>query len=468
MKRCLWLAVLLGLTTALPVISQEELSIGDAIAAAMAGRRSVVDAEAAARAAALSLRLAEIDHDGVAVTLSATPSASVDLADTFDVDGSGTVSAAVALPWGMEITGSYTAEVDLDGTERDAENVLDLHSLSVSQDLLPEGRLSTTALAVADRQDQLRLARLRLLRVANEVVLQVARSFLALTERTAALELAEQRFALAERDLAHTRTLVAQQAAGHLDLLDAKIAVTEQRLSLDEARAAVTLDTNRFLADLGLPPTPLTVPTADFATLRQRARALLADPTPPVAIATALEVLEAEAALSSAERRAERAERGLLPELALSLDYRKPRSAPRPGSLSLSITGRYTLFDGERSAVAAAQAQEQVATAVRTLATARTEVEDAFERARIALANALAAEELAALRLERAQLALEQATRHHDAGAISDRELDESALLLRDAEGAANAAALALGDAYLSVAIELGLDLERELAAIAR
>ena len=474
-----WLPVLLCLTAALAADAQEGLRIGDAVAAGRAVHRSVVEAEAGARSAALALRLAEIDHSGVAVTLSATPAASVDLAplqtgtfsdvaDTFDIGASGTVSAAVGLPWGMEITGSYTGEVDLDGPEPVADSLIDTHSLSVSQDLLPPAGLSASALALSERRDQLRLARLRLWRARNDVALEVARAFLTLTGREVALALAEQRLAFAERDLAHTRSRVEQQAASRLDLLDATIAVAEQRNALAGQRAVLTLDLAEFFADLDLSPGPLTVPEADLDALRRNARALLAEPAPPGAIGTALEVLEAAAALAGAELRAERAQAGLLPELSLSLDYRKPRSASRPGLLSLSITGSYTLYDGGRRTVASEQAQEQAATARRNLTTTRTNVERAFERARLELSTALAAEELAALQLERAHLRLEQARRRHDAGAISTASLEEATLQLREAEADVRAAVLALESAYLSLASDLGLDLQQELTAISR
>ena len=194
---------------------------------------------------------------------------------------------------------------------------------------------------------------------------------------------------------------------------------------------------------------------------------MLAEPTPPAAIATAIEVMEAEATLSSAACRPNVRGAGLLPELSLSLDYRKLRSAPQPGSLSLSITGSYTLFDGGRTAVMTEQAQEQLATARRTLTTSRSDVEQAFARARLALTSALAGQELATLQLQRARLQREQATRRHAAGAISDRSLQEADLLLREARGGAQAATLALADAYLSILIDLGVDLRQELAAIA-
>ena len=479
MRPSLWLAVLLGATVALPAICEEGLSIGDAVDAALAGHRSVVEAEAVARSAALSLRLAEIDHGRVAVTLSATPSASVDLAplqtgtwsdvgDTFDVRASGTFSAAVALPWGMAIAGSYTADLDLADPGGSDDSLLDVHGLSVSQDLLPGVGLSVTALAVEDRRDQLRLAGLRLRRARNEVALQAARTFLTLIDRNETLARMEERLALAERDLDHIRLLVSQQAADQLALLDATIAAAEQRNALDALRAGLALDTTRFLADLDLPAAPLAAPdTGDPAPLRWKARALLAEPTPPAAIATAIEVMEAEATLSSAALQAERARRGVLPELSLSLDYRKLRSAPQPGSLSLSITGSYTLFDGGRTAVMTEQAQEQLATARRTLTTSRSDVEQAFARARLALTSALAGQELATLQLQRARLQREQATRRHAAGAISDRSLQEADLLLREARGGAQAATLALADAYLSILIDLGVDLRQELAAIA-
>ena len=478
MRRCPWLAALLGITAALPATAQEGLRIGDAVAAGLDVHRSVVAAEAAARSAALALRLAEIDHSGVAVTLSATPAGSVDLAplqtgtfddlaDTFDISGSGTVSAALTLPWGMEIAGSYTGEADLDGSDPIGDSLIDTHALSVSQDLLPEPRLAASVLTLADRHDQLRLARLRLWRARNNVALAVAQTFLTLSERTAALGMAEQRLAFAERDLAHTRSRVEQQAADQIDLLDATIAVAQQRNAIDQQRAALALDTAEFFADLGLPAAALVAPDTDLDALRRSAAALLAEPSPP-GIGSALEVLEAQAALASAELQAERAQAGLLPRLSLSLDYRKPRSASRPGTLSLSVTGSYTLYDGGRTAAASEQAQELAATARRNLANAHTDVERAFARSRLGLTSALAAEELAALQLERAHLRLEQATRRHAAGAISAAALEEAALQLRAAEAEAHAAALAVGSAYLAIASDLGLDLQQELAAVTR
>ena len=479
MRHCLWLPALLGLTVAVPATSQQGLRIGESVAAALTAHRSVVEAEAAVRSAALALRLAEIDRNRVAVSLTATPSAGIDLgalqggalrdlADTFDADGSAMVSAAFELPWGMNISGSYTAELHLDGRERDGERLVDVHSVSVAQDLLPEGSLSATALALAGRGDELRLARIRRRRVQSEVGLQAARTFLSLTERARALALLEQRLELAERDLAHTRSLVAQHAASQLDLLNATIAATERRNAVADTRATLTLDTTRFFTDLDLAPATLLAPAGDVAELRRIALALLAAPAPQAALGNALAVLEAEAALTAAELQAERAQRGELPELSLSLDYRKPRSQPGLGSLSLSLTGSYTLFDGGRHAVSVEQAQAQVAAARRSVAAARTDAEGAFERSRLELRRAVAAEELAALQVERARLDLEQAVRRHNAGAISATALEEAALLLREAEGNARAAAHALGSAYLSLAVDLGFDLPQQLAAIAR
>ena len=472
MSRCRWLPALLCLTAALPAAAQEGLRIGDAVSAALAVHRSVETAQEATRSAALALRLAELDAGRVTVSVNAAPAADFDLAALEDdgaiVDGSATVGAAVALPWGMELAGSYTAATRLAGDARDDDNFLDAHSISVSQDLLTEGRLAPEALAVADRGDQYRLAGQRQQRTRNEVALQVARTFLTLIAREATVRLLEERLDLAVRELSRIGVRVEQQAADEIALLDATIAVAEQRNALDKVVAELALDTGKFLADLELPPQPLITPAADFAALRRRVRALLTEPGPASAPGSATEVREAEAALRSAELQAERAQRGALPQLSVSVDHRKPRSEPGWGSLSVSITGSYTLYDGGRAAVAAEQAQEQAATARRTLAEARRTAEDAFERSRLELIAAFAADELAALRLERARLRLEQAARRHAAGALSAPELQETALLLREAEDAAAAAALELGAAYLAIAIDLRRDLQQELAAIVR
>ena len=106
-------------------------------------------------------------------------------------------------------------------------------------------------------------------------------------------------------------------------------------------------------------------------------------------------------------------------------------------------------------------------TARRTLATSRSDVEQAFARSRLALTSAVADEELPTLHVQRARLQREQASRRHEAGAISDRALQEADLLPREAHSGAEAAALALADAYLSVLIDVGMDVRQELAAIA-
>ena len=155
---------------------------------------------------------------------------------------------------GHEITGSYTGEVDLDGPELVGDSLIDTHSLSVSQDLLPPAGLSASALALSERRDQVRpgapapVARTQRRGVGGRAHL------LTLTGREVALALVEQRLAFAERNLAHTRSRVEQQAASRLDLLDATIAVAEQRNALAGQRAVLTLDLAEFFADLDLSP----------------------------------------------------------------------------------------------------------------------------------------------------------------------------------------------------------------------
>ena len=105
--------------------------------------------------------------------------------------------------------------------------------------------------------------------------------------------------------------------------------------------------------------------------------------------------------------------------------------------------------------------------AQRALNTARSTAESGLQRARLDLQRAIAAEELAALRWERATLQADQAARRHAAGALSDTELADAALPLQEAEDAALAAVYALGGAYLALAIDLSLDLQEALAAIA-
>lgn len=484
MSRRVWLPVLAALiVAAAPAAAQDGHGLSTAIQAALASHPSVIQARAALESAVLSLRMAEIEHGSVTVSLHATPaSAGISLApwedgifddvvDTFDADASGTLSAQVDLPWGMSITGSYTAGVELDDLDRrgsgEEERFTDAQRLSISQHLLPAGRLSPTAIALAGRRDDLRLARLRLERTRSDVAQQVARTFVSLTERTAALAVAEERLAIAERELANTQSLVEQDAADRIALLGARITAIERRNAVADARASLALDTAAFFADLDLPETTLIAPAVDADELRRAARDLLeasegmADPD------SALAVLEARARLEAARLQLEQARLGSLPSLSLSVDYTKGSGAPGLGGLSVSLTGSYTLYDGGKQAIAVQQAEAQADAAQRVLVTAQGTAEQDLRRSRLDLERAIAAEELATLREERARLVAEQAGRRHAAGVISDTELADAALPLQEAEDAAQAAIHALGSAFLALAIDLSVDLQETLAAMA-
>ena len=135
MSRRVWLPALAALAVAAaPAAAQDGLGLVAAVQAALASHPSVIQERAALESAALSLRLAEIDHHDVTVSLRATPATGSvslspwedgtfgDVVDTFDADASGTLSAQVDLPWGMSIAGSYTAGVELDDLDSRGTN----------------------------------------------------------------------------------------------------------------------------------------------------------------------------------------------------------------------------------------------------------------------------------------------------------------------------------------------------------
>ncbi len=483
MSRRVWLPAIAALAVAAaPAAAQDGLGLSAAVQAALASHPSVIQERAALESAALSLRMAEIDHDNVTVSLRATPvtggvSLSAwedgpfgDVVDTFDADASGTLSAQVDLPWGMSIAGSYTAGVELDDLDSrgssDEERFTDAQRLTITQDLLPAGKLSPSAIALAGRRDDLRLARLRLASTQSDVAQQVAQTFVGLTGRAAALAVAEERLAIAERELANTRLLVEHQAADRIALLSARIAAIERRNAVADARASLALDVAAFFSDLDLPEAPLVAPEVDADALRRAAHDLaeasagMADPD------SALAVLEARARLDAARLQLAQARRGSLPSLSLSLDYTKGSGAPGLGGLSVSLTGSYTLYDGGKQAIAVQQAQAQADSAQRALVSAQSTAAAGLQRARLDLQRAIADEELAALRWERARLQADQAARRHAAGALSDTELADAALPLQEAEDAAHAAVYVLGGAYLALAIDLSVDLQEALAAV--
>ena len=169
---------------------------------------------------------------------------------------------------------------------------------------------------------------------------------------------------------------------------------------------------------------------------------------------SALAVLEARAQLDAARLQLAQAQRGSLPSLSLTLAYSKGSGPPGLGGLSVSVTGSYTLYDGGKQDIAVQQAEARVDSAQRALVTAQNAAESGLQRS-------------AALRLERATLQADQAARRHAAGALSDIGLADAALPLQEAEDAALAAVHALGGAFLALAIDLSVDLQDALAAIA-
>ena len=389
MSRRAWLPALAALAVAAAAAqaaAEDGLGLIAAVQAALASHPSVIQERAALESAALSLRMAELEHHDVTVSVRATPAtagvslSADDVVDTFDADASATLSAQVDLPWGMSISGSYTAGVELDDLDSrgsgDEERFTDAQRLTITQDLLPAGRLSPSAIALAGRRDDLRLARLRLASTQSDVAQQVAVTFVGLTERTAALAVAEERLVIAERELANTRSLVEQQAADRIALLGARITAIERRNAVTDARASLALDIAAFFADLDLPEAPLIAPEVDADSLRRAAHDLveasagMADPD------SALAVLEARARLDAARLQLEQARRGSLPSLSLSLDYTKGSGAPGLGGLSVSVTGSYTLYDGGKQAVAVQQAEAQVDSAQRALVSAQSTAEE--------------------------------------------------------------------------------------------
>ncbi|MCY4376248.1 MAG: TolC family protein, partial [Spirochaetaceae bacterium] len=430
MSRRVWLPAIAALAVAAaPAAAQDGLGLIAAVQAALASHPSLIQERAALESAALSLRMAEIEHDNVTVSLRATPvtggvSLSAwedgpfgDVFDTFDADASGTLSAQVDLPWGMSIAGSYTAGVELDDLDSrgssDEERFTDAQRLTITQDLLPAGKLAPSAIALAGRRDDLRLARLRLASTQSDVAQQVAQTFVGLTGRAAALAVAEERLAIAERELANTRSLVEEQAADRIALLSARITAIERRNAVADARASLALDVAAFFSDLDLPEAPLVAPEVDADALRRAAHDLveasagMADPD------GALAVLEARARLDAARLQLAQARRGSLPSLSLSLDYTKGSGAPGLGGLSVSLTGSYTLYDGGKQAIAVQQAEAQADSAQRALVSAQSTAAAGLQRARLDLQRAIADEELAALRWERARLQADQAARRH-------------------------------------------------------
>ena len=358
--------------------------------------------------------------------------------------------------------------IDLDdiGTGSYEELFTDSQSISISQDLLHPGPLAPTAIALDTRRNDHRLALLRLKRTQNDTTRQVISTFLDIVDRTKALSVLTERLNFAEHNLANIQTRFNQQAESELALLNARINLIQRHNAISDARLTLDLDTKEFFAELGLQERPLVAPTVQLDALRQSARSLIDRSVTGTVINTTLSVIEAEIALAAAEKQSKFAVLGSLPNLSLSLDYTKGGGTPRLGNLSLSLTGSYGLFDDGRQTTLIKQAEEQVVSARRSLATARSTTRSYIERARHDLQRAINIEFLSTLQMRRARLQSEEATRQHAAGLISDTELSDADLNLREEKDTADAAASILKNAYLALALQMNIDLHNALSKI--
>lgn len=295
------------------------VSLGQAVARALAQNLDVVQAAESVRARELSLRVAS-----AAFRPSILPSASGALGRSQLANQNYGLAVSQRLPFGTEVRGNVTS---LSSRNQLGTYFFTDTTLLVSQPLLRGfGREfarrnvdgAETALGDARRQRELRR---------QQVALDTAGAYIALVGRQVYLQVADR---AVDRALALREESVAKLSAGRvsrLDVLRAEQLVAQARAQQVDTRAAVDDAKDQIRLLMNAPP------DYDFAVVPN------VPPAPPVpaeddALALALqhrtEIATARDTVDQAERSLRLARRGRLPQLDLQLGVTRQDVADRP------------------------------------------------------------------------------------------------------------------------------------------
>lgn len=429
-------------------LEARELPLSEAITIALSQHPDVRQAE-------LQLSLAELQLEA-ARAKGSLPSLSFTLTPPGLTPGGlstaqGTLGASLSLPWGTSSQLSAGLGVGWDG------GTWGISGWSVSGSFTLDLTDPTAAASeLEDLEEAVQEARESLEETKNAKVLEVISAYIDLLSLKAQVDQAQTAQEKAQKELEEVQESVAAGLAGDLDLLEARLAVLEAQIALEERVASFAAKKAQFLQDLGLKEdielVPLDLPAEE---LKEAAEELLSKEELLVA------AVDRASGVKAALNQVEEAQEALRKTHAAGLPTFTVQAGLTGDGFNLGWQIAFDLFSPDRGTDVEI-AQKQLELAEIKLEAARKSATQNIQNLQESLKAAL--RDLDRLPLEEEKLALkEQVMRaKHEAGAISDEDWQD---FLEEKEAFLLEAGQRLGDlliAYLTYRDALGLSLDWE------
>lgn len=421
----------------------------EAIALAVETHPDMIAAQENLRLARIDLGLAEREFNIFQVVVIATPIAVNYLLE--NQTPSGGLEAEIGFPWGMDLKLSY--------------GYPDSYSAQLSQALFADPSLSSDAITLKQKQNDLEQTTLELAQAAVDVTMSTVEDFFSLLELEAAIQAMEKRVELSQARLKQVQGLAEENVAGPLDLLDAEIELQQSLQELLRNQENDSVKRAQLFSALGISTgTSLVGLVVQKDQLMEIADDLLDRPITSEIIENNLQVRQVRWNLEEALLQQRRTTQDRAPQFSLTLGYSTGDDGPGMAAdgLEIGINITHALFDGGQGRLQEEKAKAQVQTLQRQLDETINTVELDLQSMRNALRTAKREVELMSLRLERMELEVSMMKHNLEAGLISDADWQDVQIRQLEMENSYRAALHDLVVEYLEYIGALGgaLDVE--------
>jgi len=440
----------------------DSITLQDAIRIALANNDQILDAQSSLEMTQLNLQRAK--------KLLGTPQVNINLdplQERYDVKGEAFESLAqlmmagtIKFPRGTDISLNYQGIYDYENGGYD-----DFYSLELHQSLFQDQSLSPSAIEIYNARMATEKARLTLEEIKKKVILDTVKSFFQLQEISDSLDLIKKKIALNQERLTETIKKRDSGLAGQLDVLKAKIELTENTEQLSKLKSQLALAKDQFYHSIGAEKnSPFIFSPIKEEQLRKKAEELLARKINQEILLSQSELKQAQWAVDEKHLQLSRKEEDLSPNWSLTIGYTSEKivsGGTTPAQWQAKIGISYNLFDGDRAGLSVQMAQMDLKRAERNFENLKETVRLNLSSQKNALREALSQLNLWKLKKDEIELRGELAQEQFTLGILSSQELKEFCLQKMQVKNNYQSALHNLLSSYLSyrMSLEMKLDL---------
>jgi outer membrane protein TolC len=309
----------LSLLVFAPAKAQQALSLPTALQQALRADLRLLQAERKVIAAKLELELLVRNLFIPRLSLSAIPLSNSIETEQTRLLGRVNLSAGMTLPIGTTLSLGYSTTYNYATGQLQGTWASDL-----TQPLLQDFTLTSTALELQAKQASLREAEHLLRETKNQVLLETLKKILDLTLTQAAIQISQNRVELAQQRYASTQSKAEQGQANRVELLAAEIELRQSELGLAKLQTSFQSEQEKFFRSLGLKEKIILSPAqvnnmkflASVETLLHKQNAITSE-----IVQADPEVRKLQAELRTAELELKRVKQEALPRLELRLNF---------------------------------------------------------------------------------------------------------------------------------------------------